>query len=296
MSDSFIRIESIRTDSDIPPTGLEHAGVAGDEYGDYSGNMGGSTVRRGGPLMCYNAANHWDLGWFSNARRDLGSAGPSTPITITLTAFTSYPSGSTVLVKVGNIYLQYNQAAAHNIDTDGPTANQLVVIEKHSNILTSRLADLDQGDEYRAVSFVVRVCSKLSTSMDISIGRSSTNCGVAVSSSPPPPAPVPRPPQAMPPSRGNNWAPVEAPTVVNIGWNSGPAPSPQFPRPTPSFPAPSAIARPTSTYFRPTITSIFSPTPPATNWFQAPPSRQPGWSWVVSSPVSKPWTTCLFGC
>jgi hypothetical protein len=224
--------------------------------------------------MCYNAANHWDLGWFENARRDLGSAGPSTPIQISLTAFTSYPSGKIVLVKVGNMYMQYNQAAVHNLGTDPNTANQLVVVEKHSNAFTSRLAVLDQGEEYKSGSFVVRVCSKQSASMVISIGRSSTNCGAAGSGSPPPPAPVP----------------VIAPRVINNWWNVGAAPPTQFQRPNPPLPSPS-----TASYFR------FNPTPPTTSWFQAPPSQPTGWSWKVSftggsAPTTKPWNTCFLGC
>jgi hypothetical protein len=224
--------------------------------------------------MCYNAANHWDMGWFGNARRDLGSEGPSTPIMITLTAFTSYPSGNTVLIKVGKFYMQYNQAAAHNIDTDINTANQLIVVEKSSNLLTSRLAALDQGGEYNSGVFVVRVCAKQSTSMDISIGRSSTNCN-AVSSAPPPP-PVP---QVSQPS--TNWGNYGAPAPTVNWWSV-------------SFPAPSTaiFSNP-----QPSPISWLRPLPPTTNWFQAPPS-QPTWSWSStggSSPTPKSWG-CFFGC
>lgn len=233
--------------------------------------------------MCYNAANHWDLGWFYSGRRDLGTTGPSIPIKITLTGFVSYPVGNTFLVKIGTVYMQYNHAFAHNIDTDPSTANQLVVVQKGPGSFTSRLAVLDQGEEYRSGTFVVRVCAKQATSIDISIGRSNTNCEATANSPPPPlPQPATQPTTAW----GNNWfqsAPGPAPTALHW-WN--PPPAPQFSRPTISIPSSNIIWFPqkpsTVVLLKPVSASPpFSyPSPASSNWFRTPALHQPkasGW-------------------
>lgn len=261
--------------------------------------MGRSIVRRGGPLLCYNAANHWDLGFYHNGRRDLGTTGPASPIKITLTGFSSYPSGNTFLVKIGNIYMQYNHASAHNINTDKSTSNQLVVVQKGSRSRTSRLAVLDQGNEYRSGAFVVRVCAKQGSSIDISIGRTSTNCGAAATP-PPPPPPAPRPAPQPTATWGNSWfqsAPRPTPTAPTW-WN--PAPTPQPPRPTVTFPPPAVIWFP-----HPSAIAVFRPTSPSPPFFRpsgissAPsPSWFSTWTWssnTGAAPTSTPWT-CFFGC
>ena len=52
--------------------GLDHAGDGADEYGDNTGMMGSAYGGDDeGPLMCFNAANTWQLGWYTDYRVDL---------------------------------------------------------------------------------------------------------------------------------------------------------------------------------------------------------------------------------
>ena len=52
--------------------GLDHAGDGADEYGDNTGMMGSAYGGDDeGPLMCFNAANTWQLGWYTGYRVDL---------------------------------------------------------------------------------------------------------------------------------------------------------------------------------------------------------------------------------
>ena len=52
--------------------GLDHAGEGADEYGDNTGVMGSAYGGDDeGPLMCFNAANTWQLGWYTDYRVDL---------------------------------------------------------------------------------------------------------------------------------------------------------------------------------------------------------------------------------
>lgn len=147
--------------------------------------------------MCFNAANHWDLGWFASGRMDLGFTGPANPLNLALNAFTNSPMRGPVLLKVaGNVYMQYHHASKHNIDTFQEFANRIVVVQKSSTGHTIRLAALAPGEEYRSSTFVIRACATKQSGglnfMDISIGRSNTNCNTA-SLVAPPPVPAPRP-------------------------------------------------------------------------------------------------------
>eukprot|EP00536_Pseudo-nitzschia_multiseries_P017662 jgi/Psemu1/226036/e_gw1.1712.4.1 len=44
---------------------LGHSGFGGEEYGDLSSNMGSGTWFDDGPIQCFNAANNYQLGWYS---------------------------------------------------------------------------------------------------------------------------------------------------------------------------------------------------------------------------------------
>jgi len=51
--------------------GLHHSGYGSEEYGDPSGSFGFSQVRDGTyPRMCYNAANNYQLEWYSQYSYD----------------------------------------------------------------------------------------------------------------------------------------------------------------------------------------------------------------------------------
>jgi hypothetical protein len=158
--------------------------------------MGRSLVKRGAPLCCYNAANHWDLGWFPDGRLDLGLYGPTTPLYLSIRAFVNYPAKGPVLLKIaGNIYLQYNHASIHNKETDSPLANRVVIILKTPERHTIRLAALAVNEEYWSTNFVIKACRVRTftniPTMDVSIGRNSVSCTA-------PTIVIPAAPQAAP--------------------------------------------------------------------------------------------------
>jgi hypothetical protein len=167
--------------------GLKHAASGGDEYGDYTSNMGISSSELGGPLYCYNACNHWVLGWFSDSRLDLSTI-PSSPVTVTMPAFVDYQetagaSDQYVLVKVGNFYLQYSCAKDYNAGAS-TLPNQLVIVydaDPGMGGQTNLITGLDmQNPYYSDGSVAIQVCSVQTSGtvdyMIISIGQAGTNC------------------------------------------------------------------------------------------------------------------------
>jgi hypothetical protein len=232
--------------------GLDHAGVTtGDEYGDYSANMGRSVSSQETPLMCFNAANHWKLGWYPNGRRDL-SAVPPSPTRVTIAAFVNYPTNNPVMVKLGgNHFLQYNEASRHNVGTRA-NVNQVVIVRQEGNAFTTLVAGLSAGQTHQGSGFVVQVCSLSGGLADLSIGQSSANCnGGSSVQSVPQPLPVPN----------QSWyRPPTAPTA--------PAPAPFF-RFTPS--------PPTFTTFRSSTTPTWSW---RSSWASLDEWAHSSWSWL----------------
>ena len=169
--------------------GLGHAGWKGDKYGDKTGSMGISTSTVGGPKECYNAANHWFLDWYDGSRLDLDP--PSTPVTVTVPAFVDYRETRwtdekySVLVKTGDLYMQYNRAKDHNSGTRA-MADQLVIVRDTGGGSTL-ITGLDiKNPVYSDNTVSIRVCSVKTEGsvdyMEISIGKDSTNCSTKNSS------------------------------------------------------------------------------------------------------------------
>lgn len=163
--------------------GLNHATWNGAEYGDKTGNMGQSSSTAGGPLYCYNAANHWNLNWFGDSRLDL--VAPSTPRIVKIPAFVDYRETASdrnrvVLVKVGSLYMQYNRAKEHNIGTKA-MPDQLVLVRQTEVMGTSLVAGLSmENPTYTDGNVSIRICGVKQRGdvdfMIVSIGRSGTNC------------------------------------------------------------------------------------------------------------------------
>ena len=188
--------------------GLKHASASGSEYGDKTSNMGISSAEIGGPLACYNGANHWYLGWFPDGRLDLTSV-PSNPITVNIPAFvdyseTAYASDQYVLVKAGNFYIQYNRAKDHNMGARA-MPDQLVITwdgNPGPSGQTQLITGLDMSNSYYSdgSTVAIQVCNVVMNGnvdyMVVSIGQGSTNCqattyAAAVAEPQPQPAPAP---------------------------------------------------------------------------------------------------------
>lgn len=166
--------------------GLDHASWNDKEYGDITGNMGASSAESGGPLSCYNAANHWSLEWFRDSRLDLEPR--YRPIKVTIPSFVDYRevaavSDKFVLVKIGTLYIQYNRAKGHNIGTRS-MPDKLVLVQYTGAGFSYLISALDmQNPTYTDSNVSIRVCSvETSGSVDymvVSIGKSRTNCDAA---------------------------------------------------------------------------------------------------------------------
>lgn len=188
--------------------GLKHAAASGSEYGDKTSNMGISSAEIGGPLACYNGANHWYLGWFPDGRLDLTNV-PSNPITVNIPAFvdyseTAYASDQYVLVKVGNFYIQFNRAKDYNMGARA-MPDQLVVTwdgNPGPSGQTQLITGLDMSNSYYSdgSTVAIQVCNVVMNGnvdyMVVSIGQRNTNCqastyaAAAVQQTQPDPAPV----------------------------------------------------------------------------------------------------------
>ncbi|GKY94366.1 hypothetical protein MPSEU_000402500 [Mayamaea pseudoterrestris] len=101
--------------------GLLHS-HEGAEYLDYTGYMGGAVIgyhdQVGFPAMCYNAADLWQLGWYSDRTVAVNLFRPTL---IKLAAFPDYSKTTAgehyVVARTGNVYLHYNRAKGYNINT-----------------------------------------------------------------------------------------------------------------------------------------------------------------------------------
>lgn len=126
---------------------LTHAYEGGVEYEDYTGYMGGAIIsyhdQTGFPSMCYNAANHWQLGWYAERSIELDMY---TPALVRVAAFADYDKTTAgrdyVVVKSSNVYMHYNRAKGINGNTT-----------EYRDYLTLYQADTDATYLFAALSY-----------------------------------------------------------------------------------------------------------------------------------------------
>jgi len=137
--------------------GLQHAGQGAEEYGDPSGYMGYSNMID--PRMCYNAANNYQLGWYTQySIRPTGINGYGG--TFTISGVAGYdPNDTTKFVSLRleqeslktDYYIGYNWAFGVNTDTQ-EDADKVIIFEKAGDSSASEIswkkAALKVGDEY----------------------------------------------------------------------------------------------------------------------------------------------------
>mmetsp|Transcript_48415 Transcript_48415/g.53938 ORF Transcript_48415/g.53938 Transcript_48415/m.53938 type:complete len:824 (+) Transcript_48415:199-2670(+) len=137
--------------------GLQHAGQGEEEYGDPSGYMGYS--RMDDPQMCYNAANNYQLGWYSQfSIRPTGS--DDYDGTFTISGVAGYnPKDTTKFVslrleqetKRTNYYIGFNWKSGVNTGTQ-EDANKVIIVEKAGASSASEIswkkAALNVGQSY----------------------------------------------------------------------------------------------------------------------------------------------------
>jgi hypothetical protein len=92
--------------------GLNHADGINEPFGDLTSHMSRFVKDENFPHKCFNAQNHWLLGWFSD--RSI-TVDPAVPVKVNILGFVDYrkaiPGSEFVVAKVGaNLYLQFNRA------------------------------------------------------------------------------------------------------------------------------------------------------------------------------------------
>ena len=98
--------------------GLRHSRDWGSSYGDLTGYMGGSSYEVGGPACCFNGHKNWLLGWYKDKAIEINL--DEKPWGGNLYAFTDYdtvPDGGVVVIKVGQVHMQWNRAEGFNSGT-----------------------------------------------------------------------------------------------------------------------------------------------------------------------------------
>ena len=144
--------------------GLRHSGDdrtllnVGVEYGDTSGYMGQSVISPWTPRKCYNAAQHWQLGWYdaTNAQGEslrVSVVDASLPLQGSVAAFVDHEKVQNekmvVLVQVeSDIYLQFNRAKSYNSGTEFLFADKVVIVRDDGIDGTRLLATLAVDEHY----------------------------------------------------------------------------------------------------------------------------------------------------
>jgi len=141
--------------------GLQHSNEANEEYEDMTGNMGFSIKDYDGPLKCFNPANSWHLGWYSDRSLRVNPL-LDAPFRATLTGIVTMNENndSNVLVQIPNgdtnLYIGYNFAAGFNSGT-GEGKNKVLVNQQNAAGLeqqTTLLAKLNEEETYEVKNYL----------------------------------------------------------------------------------------------------------------------------------------------
>ena len=173
---------------------FHHSGIGALEYGDMTDYMGGLEASKsskkkslfglrkddpnsisspingaGYPRKAFNGHKHWNSGWFQDRASDVHPFPSDGIIQKRIVSFVEYSnptllSDDLVLLKCGNLFIQYNRAKGYNIDTserDRVTISEGLV----DGALSKRVASLSAGERYQYPNFdssgrdlVVQVC------------------------------------------------------------------------------------------------------------------------------------------
>ena len=139
---------------------------ANDEvaYNDHTGYMSGSITgyhdQKEFPANCFNAANHWEMGWFRNSRITVNADSPAQIVKVApFVDYRSIPAGTEykVLVEISNrrMYAHFNKAKSYNQDTHDHKDKLVIVREDGDG--TELISALAKGQSHSGVE----VCDTL---------------------------------------------------------------------------------------------------------------------------------------
>jgi Gametolysin peptidase M11 len=255
--------------------GLRHSGKGDSQpYADRTGYMGVSTPIAWAPQKCYNAAQHWQLGWYSEHQWSLVNQDISSPRLISLAAFPDHqkvsPSQYAILLQVtDNIYLQFNRAKSYNRGTDMMPDQVVVIRDDQDKTVVLAGLDMTTQNSLRLASVAIQVCSLNINSSDesgvdfavVAVAASDNGALCAGSSFSTALAVVDTPAPATPPPA--SAGPI-SPAPITASPTS-PAPSTAGPiTPAPTTPEPTTLApttlTPVSTLQPSTLRPVSTPT------------------------------------
>ncbi len=146
---------------------MAHSGEGSNQYADQSGMMGYSYSSDDAPLMCFNNAKNWQIGWFEKAKE---SVSVNSDYSGALTSQVNYLKEATtyqppVVIEVirhnsSNLYVGFNWKMSHNSGTmEG--GNQVTIQEYAGTGYgeSTMVAKLDVGGMYSAGDVTVEVIS-----------------------------------------------------------------------------------------------------------------------------------------
>lgn len=276
--------------------GLTHSGLYSDVYGDITGYMGKSLPVSWTPQKCYNAIQHWQLGWYPDNRAYVPSTSSledQLPIRYEIAAFVDAKSTPLpVLLKIDSVTaLQYNRAKSYNQGTE--MHPDRIVISRDIGGSTSLLAGLDpSSNPYYSLytndnqEITIYVCEAVSSSVDsmmIAIGMATDdpdsevlcNAPMAPSATSDNAAPgdatdgesTPPGSQEVPPDQENNWndGVLYGPPQNTEVPTSSPLATTQRPEDEATTRTPESTVSPTSTQLRRTRAPTSSPPPQDSN-------------------------------
>jgi hypothetical protein len=218
--------------------GLNHADGIDEPFGDLTTHMSRFIIDENFPHKCFNAQNHWLLGWYSD--RSI-TVDPNVPVKVKILGFVDYIKAAQgtefVVAKIGeNLYLQFNRAKLHNRQTE-EAQDKLVIILDRGKDGTTMVAEIDNDNRmYSKINFEssgkqlnVEVCRVFMGDtdddidwMEVSIGYGVSLCGgfqsIAIAAPTPKPTstPTPRPTRAPTPrpTREPSFRPSPQPTPL----------------------------------------------------------------------------------
>jgi hypothetical protein len=172
--------------------GIGHSSKHGKRYDDLTGYMGRSQPQLEGPQKCYNAAQHWQLGWYESHRLDWQDE-ILAPRIVTLYSFVDImfiqdPTGFVLINIADKVYLQLNSAKSFNAGT-GDFKNMVTVVEGGIDNLVDGL-DAVSHSRFEARNFnddgntlIIEVCGFLQDSVGLdlailSIGLQDSMCAL----------------------------------------------------------------------------------------------------------------------
>jgi len=153
--------------------GLQHSGQGRLEYGDDSGYMGAPLYSDDVPLMCFNGAKSWQLGWYNDKNLDLVlTSSSSSSWTGRLVGVVDYNNAGTnekVIVRVSSssssssleVFVSFNRKTSFNVGTEEGGDNVLITTQTTDRFgrssVSSLVATLSKGQTTVVSGFRVTV-------------------------------------------------------------------------------------------------------------------------------------------